>query len=602
MVCPLGFNKEHFVLQAPQKVLLYWRMVTALLAAIVMQGPGFTVFREPPPIPQTTRREFNIGGGYVISCTYTWSDWQPDGESGLDYCNHHGVRKLHPSHLACTDGNCRNECVRPHNMYGNEFDAIVEMRYSFGKDMEQWARDMEERKGILSSILYDDISFAPLLSDLRDALSEIRKDKKYSPYLGEHFADSCEGADRNLNYVTSTCTLTYQLRAATLNIIYVEDSIEAATLKTVGQGLIRRTLHCMCDPTTNPPKTKTQVALLPPIGSQPPVSQGNTGIWVDEEGDGEYVAIRLADAESKYKIKFNSDRMTTYNVSCSSGPTAPEGVIIVPGFTLVSGDRKVQDLLVCGGVTLAPKDGVVTATGRAACLNMRKRTPTLATKYKPVESALPELGSLAIFHHHTQISGPWDQARTWMFTDGASYNEIGKFLQPMIPPSRFVKEIMNLQNMAVPASHPRLKSVFDPDFLKLGELTEVERATYAQKAWIADEARCLKWLKDQPMVSEPGFAALASEGLFRNPETTSEFLAEKLKKLKKDAFTKQDGWNLLGAALYSSNAKAAGIALRAMESNPDRAQLWYLLNPDPQLPADIRNRAEKLGKSLEPKG
>lgn len=577
-------------------------MVTALAAVIALQGAQFTQFREAPAIPPTTSKEFNIGGGLLMSITYTWSEWEAAGNTGgLEYCTHEGLRKLHISHLACTDGNCHMECRRSHNISGHDFDANIETG-GLTESLNRWEFELNQTNSAMRKLFYEDVSLKPLANDMRDMVSQVRKERKYSPFLGEHFAGSCEEAARSLEYVQSNCVATYQIRSALMrSIIHVEDKFTVARMTTVGRGWVRKHLYCKCDPTTAPPKPVTQVSLLPPSSSQESVNPSKTGIWVDEKGSGEYVAIAFTDAEKKYKITFNSERMTQYKVNCAPGPNAPVSVIIVPGFTLDSSDPKVQDMLVCGGVKLSPREGVSAASGRAACLEMRKSEPTLKTNFKPKDSQDAVLVTNAIFHHNSRMSGPWDQARVWMLTDGASYHEIGKVLQPMIKPGRFVKEIMNLQNMAIPASHPRLKSVFDPDFLKLGELTEVERATYAQKAWIADEARCLKWLKDQPTVSEPGFAALASEGLFRNPETTSEILAEKLKKLKKDAFTKQDGWSLLGAALFSSDAKAAGIALRAMESNPDRAQLWYLLNPDPQLPEDIRSRAEKLGKKLEPK-
>lgn len=574
-------------------------MLTSILLLATMQTSGFTAFREPPPTPRATRTDFKIGGGYVLECSYTWSDWSPDGESGLEYCNHEGSKKVHVSHIACTDGTCHVECTRPHNFYGHDYDAVVEMDPGFAPSMRKWAVELERSKSILSYLFQGEVSMSPVIADLRDQIESLRKDRQYSPYLGEHFANSCEGVDRNLKYVMSTCTLSYRLRAATLGTIYVEDSFPVATLKTVGQGLIRRKLYCKCDPALNPPKPVREVSLLPG-SNQEPVSQGYAGIWEDKDGDGEYVQLALSNI-SKYKIEFHSSSMTSYQVSCASGPNAPASLIVVPGFTLDSRDSKVQDLLVCGGVKLSPREGVATGKGRAACLEMKKSEPTIKTPYRAIETTRPELIALAFHQSQERIAGPWDQVRVWMFTEGATYAEIKKVLQPMVTPSRFVREIEAMGRLAIPANNPSLKTAFDPEFVKAESLTSAECAIYAQKAWIADESRCLSWIKQQPSVSGQGFAAFVAEGMFRNPAKTLPLIAEKLAKLKKDEFARQQGWDLVGQALFRSDAKTAEMVLKLMESAPNRAQYWYLINTNPALPQELQSCAEKLAKIVEPK-
>ncbi len=574
-------------------------MLTALLLAGAMHLASPTVFREPPPVPPTTKKDFQIGGGFVLECTYSWSEWKQDGGSGMDYCNHVGVRKVHASHLACTDGTCHQECSRTHNAYGHDYDVVIEEDPGFADSMKKWAQALDKSNGMLGAILYDSVSMAPVVRDFRESvLGEMSKVREYSPYLGEHFANSCEGVDRWMDYVRSECTLTYRLRAATLGYIYQEDSCHVGSLKTVGRGYLRRNLYCKCDPTTIPDKPVRETALTFPNSTSDPTSPEYAGIWTDDDGDGSYVQIALADA-SRFGIEFRSDGMTSYQVSCRKGDEMPVGIIIVPGFALDSSDPKVQDLMICGGVKLAPRSGTITGKGRAACLEMKKSEPTMATSFKPVAAPSPELVPLALYHANTRISGPWDQARTWMVTDGASYDQIARLLRPMITPGRFVKELETLGNMRLSPSNPKMKAVFDPEFAKNAALTDTERASYVQKAWTADPERCRNWLRQQPGLAEPAARAFFAEGMHADPAATANLLAERSRKLPKGEFAKQGGWDLLGTALFGSDAKAADTAIKAMESAPDRAQLWFVLNANGKLPAPIRDRAAKLAATLD---
>lgn len=142
-------------------------------------------------------------------------------------------------------------------------------------------------------------------------------------------------------------------------------------------------------------------------------------------------------------------------------------------------------LLLGGGLILTPKDGstqsmtllvetklVVAAhsTGsvdaRSACIEMNKKEPTSSSVFtlsKQTNSALRDLASIT---NASRFRGPVDQARVWILTDHATYDQIKDHLIPSPTKGQYLNALYDVaQANGVDIEDPKFKPCFDPSLL-----------------------------------------------------------------------------------------------------------------------------------------
>lgn len=61
---------------------------------------------------------------------------------------------------------------------------------------------------------------------------------------------------------------------------------------------------------------------------------------------------------------------------------------------------------------------------RVLCMNMEKKEPAAGVKYFPYRSNDPVIPTLARLMDQANFRGPWDQARLWIYTDKATFEQV----------------------------------------------------------------------------------------------------------------------------------------------------------------------------------
>ncbi|MFM9873678.1 MAG: hypothetical protein ACKVQS_09475 [Fimbriimonadaceae bacterium] len=115
----------------------------------------------------------------------------------------------------------------------------------------------------------------------------------------------------------------------------------------------------------------------------------------------------------------------------------PAGTLLVPN------DNKAQVMILMESynsslvASLFPAAKIV----RAACTEMSKEEPSPKTKFAIVGANDGNLNRIAEYTANSRFRGPWDQARVWIYTDGATFAEIEKKLNPMISKGTYLFEL-----------------------------------------------------------------------------------------------------------------------------------------------------------------
>jgi hypothetical protein len=81
---------------------------------------------------------------------------------------------------------------------------------------------------------------------------------------------------------------------------------------------------------------------------------------------------------------------------------------------------------------------------RTNCLDMKLKEPALGVRYFPFLSSDPVMRNLANISGTSRFRGPWDQARTWIYTDRSSMSEINKRLLPGVTPGLYTQGLFDV--------------------------------------------------------------------------------------------------------------------------------------------------------------
>lgn len=266
-------------------------------------------------------------------------------------------------------------------------------------------------------------------------------------------------------------------------------------------------------------------------------------------------------------------------------------------------------LSLCGGVPSV----TVSAPIRLQCLNMHKGEPKAGLKYVPRLPASGDLGRLAKFQSNQMIGGPWDQTRTWIYTDHATLGEIDKVLFP--PPSEgaYLKAAYQLATV-VPSfdfSQPENRPCLEPKLIA-GNLAPREATQwFVDRMSILDPEGFAAWINANPAAFAPlwtntalavnprHLADVASALLSSRNATVRkagvQFMLKTIPADKRDLVISNKGLNGLDLALLGcADADEATALLDVAEAYTSGAIGFGLRNLSRKLPDSVRARASKL--------
>lgn len=341
---------------------------------------------------------------------------------------------------------------------------------------------------------------------------------------------------------------------------------------------------------------------------------GSTGgVFLDKGGDGYYA---FADTGSLNEVGFqiNFEDMNKFNASVSSKTM---NIRIMPGTEYVPEDDSYQRMCSTTQAVFAgflanvnPRpDDLVTA--RANCLEIDKKEPEPGVKYTwrvPTDSRIVQL---AHFVSQQRFRGPWDQARTWIYTDAASPEKVNERLFPSISPSRYVRATHDIFRVtAFPFEDKRYDACFSADQLS-DELHDPEAlGWYAAETAQRHVRPMADWLKKSGAQALQNMAAEGTEAPAALIEACLETDKDRVREAMMEALTKTSAATLkalaeagaLDAAFSEAMSEdrrraEAGVALAEKAMHP--AAMIALLSVAEKHPDALRNRAGELSVKLE---
>lgn len=184
---------------------------------------------------------------------------------------------------------------------------------------------------------------------------------------------------------------------------------------------------------------------------------------------------------------------------CTGEFEFPPGTLFIPdrpGYQVMQNITMLRSQFDALASTDAVEIGPVST--RTHCLNMNLKEPAAGVKFFPFAPADPVATGLAKLTEASRFRGPWDQARTWIYTDKAPLAEINKRLIPGVSGGQYINGLADISRLGgFSAKDMTRADLFDANLLGNGY------ARPEAAAWF------LEYLKTN---AEPRFAAY-----FKNP-------------------------------------------------------------------------------------
>ena len=350
-------------------------------------------------------------------------------EAGIaEWCYFSCKGKKHSAHTEC-DTSCDDPCHLRHGISMHEHHEL----------------DADGVRSLLPSI---DLSYpgvgdsSPARDAIEGKIASFLNGLSYARNTGvDHFGGACGATMRQFGYRK------YQLKAKTIVVTtghregaadITERKEAESVVATIFQPDLSKPMKtdriesCAC--------TKSYMPMTPRAGRTPTQTVAAPGPQVVSGRDNPNDLPPIhAEGEDLNKIKLLiEENMTSVYF--------PSGTVFVPN------DRQYQSMMLrLGGIKtgmswfagpgVAQKpDGFLSAS----CLEIEKLQPKPGVVYNLLPIDDPVFRRLALVAESENVRGPWDQARTWAYTDHSTLDEINKKLIPGITGMRYVRCLQEL--------------------------------------------------------------------------------------------------------------------------------------------------------------
>lgn len=411
---------------------------------------------DHPPLPTLPPRSYDIGAGAVVNMSFSFVDTGGTGVHFFDTCGGRCKGNTHILHDKCDDS-CDEACEGGHG-YTMPPNSLPGIGTNF------WGAFEQASKTFGATPFHLEIESA-ITWETNQALGwGLDKDGNQTLVSDKYVFEGKPGC-----WVTQPCTADekyYTTRqynvVATWSMYRMSNAPDGRQVRVQGpsgtnvitSALVpyRRTfegqkrIRCAC--------SVIKVGQAPIGVIRDPFGGGGGGVMIGKEPTGV-----LCDAKTLESANVNV--VCQDMVSCSATKTSgPEDMVIAAGTMLIALDNIHQNMMVVSPLriqnVLNSEEGLfasirpqvrrgsgtgVEDTGRVVCLNMEKEPPTASVKYKVQTSTDRRLQRLAAFTANQSFKGPWDQARFWIVTDKATYDDVNKRLLPGPTPAMYVRSM-----------------------------------------------------------------------------------------------------------------------------------------------------------------
>lgn len=370
----------------------------------------------------------------------------------------------------------------------------------------------------------------------------------------------------------------------------------------------RKTTYCRC-------------ALVPEEhASAGPVEQIPDTAVTCTEPDGD---TRVCTGEEIKQMGFEvtCEDMNHATVVCTSPMETCSQIKIPAGWEFDCVDGSAQDTQLCQDLTFdctggqmvaslaplaAPKPKVDAFT---MCLEIKKKEPKRTIKYRLKPPSTLERLKSARLAADSRRRGIWDQVRTWIITDNATYDEIAKLLIPAPSPAMYMRELHNAHKIgAINPAMPKVTALYNNDLLTTPGVEAEPMTDFLRVKLNYDRAATMKWIRasaaqsfadwfaeNPARVVAPAlntfveaFTSAGDDGLLAVAEMiASPALAPHLESLEGEGV-----FNLAVRLAAPADPKLAEAIVVALEKSRHPSAQFAALNAHKSLSAGLKKRLE----------
>ena len=173
-----------------------------------------------------------------------------------------------------------------------------------------------------------------------------------------------------------------------------------------------------------------------------------------------------AKGDSMNALNFPGDPDKLGPVACGSEVVFPPGTFWIPDKPGYQTMMNFTNFKYNFEPSLSVDGTVISSEMRSHCLNMDRKEPDKNVSYFPYVTPDPILRELARIAEASRFRGPWEQARTWIYTDKTSLDQINKRLFPGVSHGQYVNGLWDVTRLGGFSERElKDKKLFDPVLL-----------------------------------------------------------------------------------------------------------------------------------------
>lgn len=582
-------------------------MVLTLLAAVILQQP------QPPNIGVIHNHDFKLDGGYYLSLELDAQEPKLEdvGYYGA-YCTSACKGGKHATHAEC-DSTCDKPCTEKHSYTMTTYLTFpkAEKDANYGK-FSKAIKDATKRDPSESPTQQLNNSLEVMLERkvMDDAYGE-DKSKGNLTLVWEHWAKPCSKVHRIPLAWRTPIKVHWELGQEVsgangkkeMKEVSKGDFVANLDLPSKEYKDEKPLVECLCAAT----KDKNEMSA--------PIDQT---AYIYQKGS---PPVELCSADvSKYGFTFVCKDMNTGEVTATNYQPMPVDLVVQEGLVLHCLEDSDQDMVVVRGCMLhlpgwIPLCGTAEpATGqiRLHCINMTKHEPNSNLKYVPELPGSETLRRLAVFQSHQMIGGPWDQARTWIWTDHATLDQINKVMMLPLGESSYLRALWQLSTVdpSLDWSSDEMRPCLQPSLI-VGAVQKEATEWFVGEMAFVDPGGLANWVDQNGAAFAPLWQntgnSLAPNHLAdicsamvgsRSPQIRAagiRFMLQTVPADQRDIVVKNGGLEGLKLALIDTDsAVEAGQLLDVAEEYPSSELALGLRNVSKALPDSVHQRAAAL--------
>lgn len=299
-----------------------------------------------------------------------------------------------------------------------------------------------------------------------------------------------------------------------------------------------------------------------------------------------------AKGDSMNALNFPGDPDKLGPVTCGSEVVFPPGTFWIPdkpGYQTMMNFTNFKHNF---EPSLSVNGSVAFSEMRSHCLNMDRKEPDKNVSYFPYVTPDPILRELARIAEASRFRGPWEQARTWIYTDKASLEQINKRLFPGVSHGQYVNGLWDVTRLGGFSERElKDKKLFDPVLLSGAGASDEAMMWFTTHMAMNFGRDVRSWLERNPselreMASSSAKDTEKSHVIrllkvllgTRNLDARMGALGF-LSKLQTGREVLRDQIGSLRMSLYSNDVKEVELALQVSEmyhSKPPKDAILYL--------------------------